>query len=81
MEGPPGPKGVAGQEGSKGDKGGAGPPGTPCRGMMNDQPRQSRDYIKTPSNMTGWEKLYEEILTINNRLEMIKSFQSKPSRG
>ena len=80
MEGPPGPKGVGGQDGPKGDKGGPGPPGVPCRGMMGDQPKHINAYRKDPGNLTSFDlgKLYEEILTINSRLEMIKSLQSKP---
>ena len=66
-----GDKGVRGNEGIKGDKGVAGPPGVPCRGgIQNDQPHQIFDR-------GSLRAIYQDILSISEKLENIKLLQSK----
>ena len=57
-------KGVRGGEGVKGDRGLAGPPGLPCGSVMNDQPG------------TDWLELYQDILTIQTRLDRLQSAET-----
>ena len=65
VEGSQGEKGVRGGEGEKGDRGAAGPPGVPCGSVMNDQARG------------GWLDLYQDILSLQTRLETLQSNQAE----
>ena len=55
---------MRGGEGVKGDRGLAGPPGLPCGSVMNDQPG------------TDWLELYQDILTIQTRLDRLQSAET-----
>ena len=72
VAGPAGEKGVAGGEGVKGERGPAGPPGLPCGALMNDQPWRGGGGV----SRGDWLAMYQDILSINTRLELIQSAQS-----